>query len=217
VRPPWSLTHTTTCGGCPTTPIHLSQILAVAAEPIEARQEALIEYIERFVDKVVDVAPNHRDDTVVTAVEANLSFIDANQIARVVGLRFEQRRHRGRVVHMFHNERIVGVMTTHEVKEQMARNTERMLRDGLIYFDSRFSSVSPGKTAAVVMEELISELDRYRRVNKVSIDKSTMVRKITFQLTGKVDNGNDDMAIVFQMLAYWHIVYFRDPKYTEMR
>jgi hypothetical protein len=162
----------------------------------------------------VATVPNHRIDTVVTIVEANLSLIDANTIAQTVGAAFQRFGHRGPIVHMHHSDSITGVMTTHDVKEQMMRNLERMLFDNQVCFDSRFSSATPGKTSSAVLNMLLDEMASFRRVPKESVDPKTNVRRITSQLTGKVDGGNDDMIMVLMMLAYWPRVFKQDARYS---
>jgi hypothetical protein len=187
----------------------------VTAEPCGCTQDAVIALIERFMRHVAAVAPNHLRSTLVTIVEANLSHIDANYIARTIGRSFGAAGHRGAVAHMRHNPEITGIRIDEDIKAQMARNTEVAMRDDLVRLDQRFASCTTGVSTKRDIDDLFEELAGYRRVVKVTRDPVTGMRKTVVKMSGKVGSGNDDKAIAFQMAAYWPSEFLSNVKYRE--
>jgi hypothetical protein len=137
-------------------------------------------------------------------IEANLSFVSANQIKQLI----EPQSLYPIVVKSFDpkNDGRCGVWTGDTEKELYAIEMQRALSDGaLVYADSFITSDDH------MREEVRAQLEVYRR--EVRVTPGTGKLKVIY--TGKSHGRKDDVAIVMQMLLYWSRVTRESTEYME--
>jgi hypothetical protein len=111
-----------------------------------------------------------------------------------------------------------GVLTTHATKNAMHRATERFLSQGLVVLHENIVCVSKTSSGclgeAAVIDTLTQQLRAYRYDVKLAKDAFGKDSRV---LTGKRGPMQDDLCIAFQMVAFWHEVFFTHPQYAPYR
>lgn len=111
-----------------------------------------------------------------------------------------------------------GVLTTHATKNAMHLATERFLSQQIVSLHERIvcvSTTSSGRLGqAAAVDTLTQQLRAYRFDVKLAKDAFGKDSRV---LTGKRGPMQDDLCIAFQMVAFWHSVFFTHPQYAPYR
>ena len=195
------------------------QIACIAARRIEDyHADAMTDFAREFIDTLVHTCgQTHRGDTVVTAVEANLSMIDAPGICSAMEQRLKETRFTNRVLHLQWKPNRMGVWTTAGTKDAMFRNMELQLVDDKLDFDWRIRSCDSKKDPRAIRHEVVEELHGFRRKTRVVRDPITGVTSHKTQLSGKIGGAQDDMCIAIGLCIFWANYYNTSPEYRRIR
>lgn len=156
--------------------------------------------------------PEYRDAVLWIYIEANMSFISADELGR----HFEDNQHQfGRVVVARHDPKNLGrtgVWTGEKEKELYAKHLQKLLSDGLIRYAESFVTVTKN-TAAEAKAQLEEQIRNLRKEAKPVLEPG--FDKVKYTYTAKANGVRDDASMALQIALHnMHLIrtdeHFRD-------
>ena len=171
--------------------------------------------IQMFIRKIRELIPEVKEAKLVTAIECNLSGVQASGIANAIDKMNIPVVHMRTFTKRQHEVGRVGVLTTNEVKRMWVTHFANHLRFGQIRFHEHLVSVSKyldltKDDAKAMKEKTLKQMRAYTRVAKKANDAFGTYKE-TF--SGKHGGENDDLLTAVLMLTHNPTTFFSHPAY----
>lgn len=151
--------------------------------------------------------PRYANAMIYVYIEANLSWVTANDIAKLC---LQPRFYPVQVMRYDPKPtQFYGVWTGASEKQMYVELTQKSLSSGQLCYAENFITAEPQTN--LIKAEIRSQLEMYRRV--VTFKEGDDQPKITY--TGKSPGRKDDLAIVVQMLMYWSRLLRSSKEYID--
>jgi hypothetical protein len=172
---------------------------AVQAASDSEMEAELLSHMDRLRDR-----PYLRNAEIVSIAEANFGgWVMSSRVCAILSQNPPTRH----VTSDKSGAKRPGVMTSKDTKERSRIELSRRLREGRIAFADDLCTSRPG-----TKDELIAQVRRYKYDFKQPRDAhGTVKRALTGKLNGGGPNGNDDLVMALNMLAFFSMLYLDRP------